>query len=179
MGDVSGWDYRIVEITERNPRMQAGRCKILLHEYLPGIESSIWMDGNLQMRKEPSSLLDYLEGFDFVTFEHPHRDCLYEEAEACRKLRKWHESIPVQIERYREEGYPEHAGLAEVRVLIRRNIPETRAFCENWWAELLEWSDRSQISLPYLKWKLNYPLRLLPVSLRQEFFKLRRHANGR
>jgi hypothetical protein len=55
--------------------------------------------------------------------------------------------IEAQMLRYRLAGYPEHAGLVESNVLLRRHhAPVLTRFAQTWWRELAGGSRRDQLS---------------------------------
>jgi hypothetical protein len=112
----------------------------------------MWVDGNVLIKKDPTRLVDELLGdHDIVAVEHPHRDCLYEEAKACTRIGKGdEEKIRAQVLDYRQHGFPDHWGLWHCAMLIRRHAPEVRDFNRMWWEELRRFSGRDQISFPYL-----------------------------
>jgi hypothetical protein len=62
--------------------------------------------------------------------------------------------IPEQMGAYREAGHPEHWGLIQSTVLVRRDNPRTRAMNEAWWDAIVQWSIQDQLSLPYILRKL-------------------------
>lgn len=89
---------------------------------------------------------------------HPGRNCIYDEAKAVVMLGKAPKSSVNEIvERYRAEGYPEHIGLAETCVLLRRhNYPRCRLIDEAWATEILLHSHRDQLSFNYVCWKNHF-----------------------
>lgn len=92
---------------------------------------------------------------DLVLLKHPERDCIYEEAEACKYYnRDKPQIIDSQIAVYKKQGFPEHYGLSENRLMIRKtnSIPVIKLL-EFWWGEVNERSQRDQLSLFYSIWK--------------------------
>jgi hypothetical protein len=137
--------------------------KIRPYLWLPEHDVSIWIDGNLQLIASAENLTKFVRDHEIATFAYPStfgpRDCLYQEANACiRRKKDSPEIIQKQIQRYRDDGYPEHNGLVETSVIVRRNTPKIRKFGEAWWEELKNGSRRDQISFNYVSWKhgLNY-----------------------
>jgi len=128
--------------------------KILSHRFVD-TKYSIWLDGNLQLLIDPVKIVTkYLVNRDIALFAHCERDCIYQEAETNVFLRKAPaENINKQISRYRVEGYPEHNGLAETSILIRRHTPEVIAFNSLWWAEMLQGTWRDQLSFNVVCWR--------------------------
>ena len=165
------------------PRMEAKIYKILFHKFIKE-EYSIWIDGNVFLKFQEDYYYKLLGDYDIAVKQHPGWNCLYEEAKQCKLQKKDKFSlIDKQIEKYRNEGYPENAGLAECQMIIRRNTPEVRRLCEAWWAEICANSSRDQISFPYIfRDKVKY-LPTKPKTLREfasnEYYKLEPHLNDK
>lgn len=145
------------------PVMAAKIYKILSHRYIHS-DISIWVDGNITLLIPLEQLVEeWLGDSDMALWKHFHRDCIYEEAPAAQGLYEddsYKKEIQEQIDYYRKQGFPEHAGLAECNVIIRRNNEKVRAFNEDWWQEICRWSSRDQISFPVVlarhKLKVNF-----------------------
>lgn len=152
----NGWELRTpARCLSANPRRQARQHKLMPHELFPEAEATLWIDGCLTPRVPIRQLVDrYLTGgIDMATFRHMERNCVYQEAEACLKMRKDSpELIRLQVARYREEGYPSGMGLAETTAVLRRHTNEIRAFNHRWWTELSTGSLRDQLSFDYSCW---------------------------
>ena len=90
------------------------------------------------------------------------RKCIYEEAKFIKWLgdnhpRKHYKDdlnvINSQVERYRNDGYPENNGQARNTILIRRHNSDIIDTMEDWWKEVKYGSKRDQLSFPYVAWK--------------------------
>ncbi len=158
-------DWTLLPITHlfSNPRRNARWHKMNSHLLLPNYKYTIWLDGSMEMHLKAQELIDkYLKGADIVAFRHPDvRDCLYEEAITCQRLNLDDtETINKQVAFYHQEGYPEHNGLAETKVVIRKNNPKVERFNRLWLYEITNRSLRDQVSFNYCVWKakvkLNY-----------------------
>ncbi len=93
---------------------------------------------------------------DFLTRKHPKRDCVYDEARFCigkKGIKGKISDLEKQIEHYKEEKYPEHNGLYYTNWIFRRHTTRIQWFSDLWWNQLVEFSHRDQISLPYVLWK--------------------------
>lgn len=139
-----------------NPRLRARRHKLLSHVLYPQVDYTLWLDGCLTPIVNPTFLLEtYLNKTDICLFRHMERDCVYDEADACIKLRKDSPKILNGLkDRYRAEQYPAHNGLAETTAVLRRHTPEIKALNHLWWEELRKNSIRDQMSFNYVAWKL-------------------------
>jgi len=148
------------------PRDQTARAKMLPHEYFPEYEYSIWVDGNLGIVDDVTELIDDAES-GIVSFDHPRRDCIYDEAEFCVEHGLADpDTVAAQMDRYRDAGFPESYGLSDVVVLVRRHHdPQVKAVMQTWWEEFQRGATRTQLSFEYALWKHGYE----PDRLEMEF----------
>ena len=163
-----------------HPRREAKIYKVLFHKYIED-EYSIWVDGNFFLKMQEEFYYDLLGDYDIAVMQHPSRNCVYEEAEECKRLLK---DDPViideQIAKYRKEGYPENNGLAECNFIIRRNTPEMRRLHEAWWAEICRHSSRDQISFPYIfRDKVKYlpPVQTVEEAKSNQYYRREKHVH--
>jgi hypothetical protein len=85
---------------------------------------------------------------------HPHRSCTYQEGQACvQRSKDQPEIINAQMAHYANYGLPPMAGMVETGILSRTNTAAVRAFCIQWYAELLQWSRRDQLAFNYVLWR--------------------------
>ena len=176
---VPPWEIRIVHPGQPDRRLNAYHCKMLLHRHIPDLGTTLWIDGNFRLNTDPAKLANtYLAHHDIATFEHFARDCTYKEAGACITFRRFtpsREAIEAQVAAYRAEGFPEHAGMIEGCVLLRRYTPWVIDFQEKWWAEAMKYSSRFQLSFNYLMWKHDLSYRAIPSELYYKSVKQYRH----
>jgi hypothetical protein len=144
------------------PVLNAKIYKVLAHKYVDA-DYSIWVDGNIYFKTTPEVIVnEFLGESDIAVWKHFGRDCLYAEAKVLSSLGT--EVVPDvkrQVAHYREEGFPEHQGLGECNVIVRKHSPKVEAFNNAWWAEICRHSTRDQISFPYVvskfpELKVNY-----------------------
>jgi hypothetical protein len=104
---------------------------------------------------------------------HPKRDCIYEEALACKRLKKdTPEVIDEQMEAYRELNFPRFAGLYSNGVMVREhNNPELIELNEKWWQQVVRYSKRDQLSFQFVFF--NYAIE--PLSEVRSFVKIDKH----
>ena len=88
-------------------------------------------------------------------YDHGSRDCIYDEAEIIIRVNKAPKDIVnLQMQKYREEGFPEHFGLTEGIIIARKhNDPLCVKIMEEWWDIFLKYSKRDQLGLMYVMWK--------------------------
>lgn len=143
--------------------------KICPHRYLAEYNVSIWVDGNIQVKNDLDQFIAQydLEKCPLYTRVHPHRKCIYAEAEACIQMRKGNaDVIKEQVDAYMKEGYPRNAGMVETNVMLRKhNDIRCKLLCNLWAVELLKHSHRDQLSFNYACWKMHF----LPGILKNEF----------
>jgi len=120
-------------------------------------DRALWLDANYQLLIDPRAIPG-----DMAIHRHRDRDCAYEEADVCVRVGKDAATVIAdQVRRYRDKGYPDHAGLWETAILFRRNTSEVRALCEDWWREINAGSRRDQISLPVVA--ARHPVTITPL----------------
>ena len=159
--------WQVVEVRKENnltDRQQARRYKALPQMYLPGYDYSIWIDSSMVPHANIIKLIDTMEKYklDLGAFRHPRRKCAYEEAKVCKGLtsevatpRDDPHIISKQMERYKDEGFPEDMGLLENGLLVRKHTDKTAETCKVWYEEILGGTHKDQISLMYAIWKTN------------------------
>ena len=140
---------------------KARKIKILGHQALKSYEYTVWIDGNINVIGDVKELINYYADSDLVTFKHPQRTCVYDEANACIEYMKdSRETIIKQVALMREHNYPEENGLVESNVLIRKKTDAINSSMTAWWEMVLNYSRRDQLSFNYTAsiHKLNYAL---------------------
>ena len=153
MPEVPPWEIRVVECGGLSAQRESRRFKILSHCYFPDAEYTLYQDGNVQLKVVFP--YQWLEKHDIATCSHPNTDSAYDEAERCLRLDKGDpQVIKAQMDRYRTEGFPEHAGAVGNSVILRRHTDAIVRFNELWWEEIQKGSVRDQISFNYVSWKL-------------------------
>lgn len=182
----NGWKVVLVE-SELDDAKFARYCKhnphILLKQFQSNI--SIWVDANLTVNANLNVLIEQLADFEFVTMNHPHRSCIYQEAEECiKQVKDSSEVILNQVNGYRQEGMPPNLGMIQSGILFRRhNNTNVVNFQEQWWNEVLNKSKRDQLSFNYIKWKNPDLINHIMVNAQQmlfdiKFFPIQPHIHG-
>jgi hypothetical protein len=149
-----GWEIRIVETGGVPHPYRARGYKILSHLAFPEADTTIYLDGHLQLKTAPRDLLEYLERSDLALFRHPARNGVYDELEACARLGKDDTRLLAMSEkRYRTLGVPDEGLLHSAGVLLRRHSQSVVEFNETWMEELRLSGVRDQPALCYALWK--------------------------
>lgn len=164
----SVWQTRPACRLFTDPRRNARIHKILAHQYFPTADYSLWMDGPAALQVPVQTLIDeFLWDADICLFEHPERDCVYQEADVCGAWRLDDPGVLcVQAEHYQSQSYPAHGGLYETGLLLRRHTREVEAFNNAWWSELCRHSKRDQISFPYVLAKSGVRVATFPGTIK-------------
>lgn len=161
---VSGYQIVPVQLDDAQGRKKQRHIKIFWPEIFDNYEYSLYLDSNIQLRVDPNVFIDFLlPDSDLLVFRHPSRDCLYSEAQVCID-RGFANSLVVskQLEKYRTEGYPENNGLYAGGIIFRRHTKPVLEFSKMWWEEVQMFSQRDQISFPYIVWKCNLSVSTFP-----------------
>lgn len=146
----------------RTPRMNAKIYKVLSHKFIPS-EWSVWVDGNVFLDVDEDDLIEMTKPKEVGVFRHAWRDCIYEEAEACKRMNKGTpEIIDAQTRNYKMKGYPEENGLAQCSIIVRKHTSKVATLNNAWWSEITRWSVRDQISFPvifsdHVQWLGQFP----------------------
>lgn len=166
----TSWQIRKICTEFADPCRNAKKHKILAHTFFPEAAYSLWIDGSVKLGAGFSihQLIDeHLREHDLMVFKHPERQCIYEEAEACIRMKRDDpEIIRKQMAAYRQDNYPSSHGLVESGILLRRHTEQIRQFNEAWYQEIKNNSRRDQLSFNYMAHKTGLNFGCLPESLR-------------
>lgn len=155
--------YKVVDIPEKvkelnNNTLINRYMKLHPHElFEKEYDYAIYIDGNVRPISNLSSFVNKIdEDIGISMHKHSIRDCIYDEAKILKIYKKGnYEFVKQQIEKYKEEGFPEKFGMVEAGVIItdlKNN--NAKEILKKWWEEFLEnKSMRDQLSLPYILWK--------------------------
>lgn len=157
--DIQSNSWKIVKI-EKTEKIHR-EIKICPYKFLPEHEKSVWVDGNIIPKISLTEFVKDKEGFWLMA--HPDRDCVYEEGKRCIELGKDKpELIELYLSQLRTEGYPAHNGLAATGVIVRNNTEDNVYFGNMWWNIVRKWSNRDQLSFPYIAHKLSLNYKMFP-----------------
>lgn len=147
-------------------------------------EISLYVDANVRLLANPYDLgtASLVEGVIAVP-RHPERHCIYAEAAHCVAVGKADLGVAtLQMERYRQEGYPENNGLYEMNIIFRKHL-DSRIIgvMDCWWREFSQGAKRDQLSFCYALWVKGVSPERLPVdsrSVRDKYFFVECHAGA-
>lgn len=164
MSAETSWQKRQAVDLYKDPRRNARHHKLLPHLYLPEYNYHIWMDGCVRMKCDPQVLVDELGDADILTCTHPDRNTLAAEAIECISKKRDHpQTIADHLGRIVGDGFPDDIGLAETRMMIRRNNKAVRKFNREWFYQLATGSLRDQMSFNYVVWKTGVKVKYMPA----------------
>jgi hypothetical protein len=127
----------------------------------------VWIDGSVMLRLPDSleTLIGYCQR-GYALFKHPERDCMYDEADVCMSLEKCRDQpIRQQMDAYRADGYPARHGLYECSIIVREPRSDYRRLDAAWLAEIYKWSNRDQLSFPYILWKSGIEVDVIDMNI--------------
>lgn len=144
------WEIRQIPNLYKDIRRDSRTVKMLPHIFFPEAEYSLYLDGNIISKVPMQRMInEYLEDDDIAVFKHHTRDCLFQEAKECIRLElDSKDAIERHIERYK--GFPEHKGLYQCGVILRRHSPRIKRLNEAWFAQYMTGCKRDQVSFPYV-----------------------------
>lgn len=161
---VPGWEIR--KIPDRlkcyNPTFINRYIKFHPREFF-NTDYTMYIDGNVRLLVDISDLIQVVDNSKIHVgmYDHSVRNCLYREAQVCKYLGKGNkEGIEEQVKAYSQEGMPHSYGLKEATVILANMHDENAgALLDAWWKEFNRWSsNRDQLSLPYVIWKMGMKL---------------------
>lgn len=149
--DISAFEPKLKGLsnTEKNRFFKMNPFDIF-----PEYQFSIYIDGNIQVITDLTEYIYRVGSCGFAAHMHSSRDCVYEESKAIVFAKKeTQRNMDRHIKYLKINNFPEHYGMLECNVLVRRNNPICKKLMEEWWTEFLTYSKRDQISIPYVLYK--------------------------
>ena len=161
------WRVIVEPRPHMHPRMAAKVAKCLPWRYTDA-DVVIWLDASavIVSAQFVTMCLSHCPPGGMAQWEHPERDCIYDEAVVSASMSKYAgQNLEGQCAAYRRRGFPEHAGLWAAGCIVRRKDPLHEAFGGLWLAEQLRWTYQDQISEPWVMWLTDTKPEPLPESL--------------
>ena len=147
------WQLRASPYYHSDPTRIARYVKTHPHQFFPQYDHAIWCDANIILRVKPQKYISKLQldnkSLGFVP--HPHRKCVYEEAEACKKRSKDEPAIiDQQVDHYQANGFDANLGMYETGFyVVDLADKNTRAMFNTWWGQIEKFSRRDQLSITW------------------------------
>ena len=150
----------IKEMKDLSPSMKNRYAKLHPHVLFPEYDYSVYVDGSITVVADVMPLIGKLVKNNAWLGVHNMSngiDCIYDEAVSVIGAKKAPKDIvEKQVAAYKKEGYPRHNGLFENTILVRKhNDPHCMKVMDDWWEQLLTFSQRDQMSFNYVLWKNN------------------------
>ena len=158
---TEGWKYvcftdqpfksKVWRIVKMSGGIREARIiKLLPHLFLKD-KFTIWLDGSFQINCNLNEFVAKNHKGGMSMSQHPWRNCVYEEAEACIDQNRVNKGdAKKQIDHYRKLGLPPKAGMGATGLIIRDGSKDVEDFCDKWWDQML--TMRDQLSLGYMLW---------------------------
>lgn len=128
--------------------------KISPHHFLPDYDYTVYVDGNIKIIADLMPIVCNMGDAIIGMHTHAIRDCIFLEKNGIMLLKKADLNLMrMQLESYKEDGFPAHFGLFQNSILIRKNCDQCRRLMDMWWREYQKYPTRDQLSLPYVMWK--------------------------
>lgn len=147
--DTGVWKIRPIPYWNSEQTRITRYVKLHPHFLFSDIDIAIWIDHNVLIKKNFSSIVDDFikSGLPIATYYHPERSNIYEEAEECLKRKLDNpETIKRQISIYREKGFS-HDDLPDTAIMMfNMKHKSLRQILNNWWSDLDKYSYRDQLS---------------------------------
>ena len=164
------WEVRSISTLGIGPSRESRRPKLLPHLYLGEYDQSCYIDNSVILKTAPAEIFSLLDGqeADFLCVKHPWRNCVFDEAEEVIRQGIDDEArVREQMDHYRKAGFPSEAGLIAGTFLLRRhNAPNMASFGDAWFAHVLRFSKRDQLSFPFVAHRLGLRYAALDLDLR-------------
>lgn len=178
--DTFQWKIRPIpqDLKSLSPVLQQRLIKINPYKYLSEYDISIWLDGNIEITsiKELLSLCDFKQ-YSFYIRQHPLRNDIKSEADAIILAGKAHKKdVYKQINKYLEDGYPDTYGLVESGIIVQQHNLKANIDLANLWTnEVLNGTQRDQLSFNYCCWKLNFKYGVFNQTLIKQLYSIKSH----
>lgn len=180
----SPWLHIRLPLSKLSNKNLARYCKLNPHKLLPQYDSSIWIDGNINIK---SSIYDFttsiLSEHDVATYDHWWRDKTEQEFYECARVgfdSAW--KLRAQCKRYYDNGYSS-TNFYENNVIFRNHMKnKVIKMHEIWWNEYLRGGKRDQYSFTYASFKANQEIFSLGVHdprVTKKYFDYNHHVSKR
>lgn len=145
---ADGWNTVWEERPGLHPNRAAKIPKLVPWEYTDA-DFVIWIDASFRI-VSPDFVEDIAALGTLSQFDHPWRDCIYDEVEASVHPKYAGEPMRAQVDTYRAAGHPKHWGLWATGVIGRHRTAIVEEMGERWLTEIDRWSFQDQLSQPFV-----------------------------
>jgi len=166
------WEYKYADLKSVKDQR---RLKILGYQDFDD-NVSLYIDASIEIKASVNTFAEQWYE-DLTMLQHRGRDCIYQEAKAVVDMAKDSSmTVQVQMMNYKRQNFPEHEGMIQSGMIIRRRNKQLDTFCNLWWREVSRFSKRDQLSFNYVAWKLGKDYGVVPYSMFQQCFQLYGHG---
>lgn len=157
-GDHAIWIDANMEITSPSFAREAVEALYPRRTVAATVPATVTWDDGTRVNVAPDPVL--------AVWQHPRRDCIYDEARATigpeRQGDKYDDAaLLAQVDRYRAEGHPEHAGLYACGTVVW--TPDAWPVGRAWMDECVEWTPQDQLSFPVVCRRLGVEPAVFPI----------------
>lgn len=177
------WKIIIVKDEELTPSLLNRKIKLIYpYTYFKDYDYSLYVDGSVMMKGDVGSFLNkYIcRNPVLMSFKHPNNDCIFVEINRCIKQGRGNaEMLEKQSKAYMTDGMPEHFGLSDNKIILRKNCVEGHQLMDEWYWHVCNYSGRDQVCLSYVLWKHNLEYCFFDEVIEQnEIFETWPHNNA-
>ncbi len=173
--EIPGWNVVVEKRPEETSLLQAKWVKTHSHELFPN-DVSMFMDANRALLRRPDHEFKITTKSAPVTVFQHYWDLPREYSKCMRHIGS-KKKVLAQRNAYRDDGFDWFESHAYIGNTIIRH-PSAVAFNELWWRDILKYSHRDQLSLPYAAWKEG-PANYTPRTERPTYKACHHRNNGR
>jgi len=183
--NYNGWeirDFNNFPECVNTPILKSKYIKMFPYIVMPDITwPTIWVDSSYQIisKKFVSTILPYLTNNGIAIYKHQKRNNILDELDRLLTYSKYNNlNIKEQVYSYIDDGFPSNYGLWAGGLISRLKCDNSEKICQLWWDEIIKWTYRDQLSLPYILWKNN--LKIDTIFLRQytgDLFRIKEHIS--
>lgn len=171
--DIKSKRWKVIKIeNDSNKRKKSREVKITNHRFFE-YDLCLYLDSRFTVKQDLNLFVKSNLKTDIAVMKKKKRSHVYDEANFCIEIGKdSKEVITEQINRYKNENFPDSFGLFSPGIMIKRNTPHIRTFMDMWYSEVERHSYRDILSFPYVLWKHPTEISLMPfVSTYSSFMK--------
>ncbi|RAI84173.1 DUF616 domain-containing protein [Algoriphagus yeomjeoni] len=171
---VDGWETKVVPKSP-NPIKQQRQIKINSCVYTKGYDISIYIDGNMEIIRDPADLLKNHFHGGLLTTVHPKRATLWAEGmEVIRKKKDLEENVNSTLEFAKLNGFKDDLGLFETGVMVRDKSKDVEKLEQKWSELLKDYSHRDQLILPIALHLTGVSIHSIPRKITFSYVKFNR-----
>lgn len=156
-GYVGIWEIKPALEKNYDNKRNSGWHKTHPEECCKNYESSVWIDGNINVLNSFLYKTVKKPKFFLLVPKHYKNDCIYQEIESVKQIgRDSVEKCNETKEFLKKEGMPEYYGLNETNIIFRKHKNTLiQRIDKLWWDCIKNYSKRDQLSFSYCLFKNN------------------------